>query len=291
MKRFFANPVGLSILLAIPVLGFCWYISVQHEDDSQFPISDSRIPRNRSVQIGGIERAVTDVSPVRIGKSNKPAPNENLHHGLDIKADLGKVTCPKTPRLVRGENPQMDSVIEALETKMYPERLSPLVPSTKFDCDAWRQDNSVFRGVSGASEPLATTRTDARKTRLVSLSKESPYLNTSEPGRVYDVAEPGEGVKVLKNLSDPRVEITEGESVYLRVETEPFAPASFTAFSVGKFKNGLMAITAVADKNGIVEVSFTGTTGPSNVAILAGSPLTSGIQRFVVQVRPRYAEN
>jgi hypothetical protein len=84
------------------------------------------------------------------------------------------------------------------------------------------------------------------------------------------------------------VEVIEGEAVYLRVETEPFAPASFTAFSVGKFNNGLMAITAIADESGKVEVSFTGTTGPSSVSILAGSPMTSGIQRFIVQVRPRF---
>jgi hypothetical protein len=288
MKRYLFSPAGISILFAFPVLGFCWYITSQHVEDSRLPSSDARIPRNRTITVGGIERAVTDLSQIRNRGPRSRESNENLGKGVDIKVDVGKVTCPKTPILTRGLNRQMDSVIEALETKNFPERLSPLEAATTFDRAAWLANPKVYRGLSVSPDTASSAGTDVSAVRFVSMSAESSYLDVSEPGRVYDVAEPGDGVKVLRNLSDPRVEVIEGEAVYLRVETEPFAPASFTAFSVGKFNNGLMAITAIADESGKVEVSFTGTTGPSSVSILAGSPMTSGIQRFIVQVRPRF---
>lgn len=160
---------------------------------------------------------------------------------------------PRLP-IEPGGNPQVASVIEASSTGKHPERLSSLVAPRPFDPAAYQT---------------------APKT----------YLNISEPGRVWQIAQPGPGVRRLVSLVPEMQSIEQGESVLFKVQVVPGAPVTFTSFDQGAFQNQLTSITVAADQQGIARANFTGTGGTTGeVQILAGSPLTSGQAQFLVDV-------
>jgi hypothetical protein len=70
------------------------------------------------------------------------------------------------------------------------------------------------------------------------------------------------------------------------VKGEPGAPVTFTAFDGGEFKeNGLASVTIRADGRGLAGAHFIATPGiEGDLTIVAGSPLSSGVQRFVLRV-------
>ena len=151
-------------------------------------------------------------------------------------------------------NPQVASVMKALRDKEHPERLSTIIQPEAFNAAAFAQD------------PQA-------------------YLDIVEPGRVYQTAQPGPGVAVLKALTARRLEINQGESVKLKVRAAAQAPVTFTSFDLGAFQNQLNSITVQADSQGLAEAEFFGSPGTfSDVNILAGSPVTTGQVKFVVNV-------
>ncbi len=290
MKRLLKSPIAATATLSIPVLLFSWFIATREVAELQS--GDPLINRNRTQVTGGIERPESDLIQARFGQISKLGEKAAAEAKAtkDISIEFGKVTCPKVPILEKGLNPQMDSVIEAIETGSYHERLSPIIAPRPFDREAWRADPQNYQTVSdNNSQKTSKKLASPSGLRFVSVNKkiDPKYLSTSEPGRIYDVMQPGRGIKVLRNISNPRSQIVEGESVFLSVKTEPFAPVSFTAFSMGKFENGLMAVTIAANAGGLAKTSFTGTTGPSIVDIVAGSPMTTGTVRFQIVVQPR----
>lgn len=291
MSPVFKSPIAWAAVFSLPVLAFSWYIATREVDEAALANSNPSQSRLRMTVVGGIQRPHSDLSRTRLGqvsvvdgvKRPSSAATEEAY-----SQTFGHVTCPKVPLLTRGQNPQMDSVIEALETDRFPERLSPLHDATRFDREAWRADRRTYQGV-GVVPGAQITSTS--RSRLVAQYDPIPYMNVAEPGRIYDVEQPGPETPCLTNASPIYCEIVEGESVYLKVKTEALAPASFTAFSMSKFENGLNAITTTADDDGVATVSLTGVTGPATVDVVAGSPLASGTIRFQVQVvRPTIAD-
>lgn len=161
-----------------------------------------------------------------------------------------------TPRVPRDANPNVRSVAEALDTGEHPERLSVLISPKPFDEAAYLAD------------PQA-------------------YLDVVEPGRVWQVAQPGPDVARIRSLTPRLSRIEQGQTVTLRVEAIPGAPVTFTSFDLGAFENQLTSVTVRADAEGIARANFTGTPGTYNdVNIMAGSPMTSGQVRFIVNVEP-----
>jgi len=167
----------------------------------------------------------------------------------DVPFDYGRTTP------VKGDaNAQVRSVAEALRDKDHPERLSALLPIKPFDPKSYKEDAKA-------------------------------YLNTIEPGRCFQSAQPGNDVPQLRPLSPQFQNVAQGQSVTLRVQVAPKAPCSFTSFDLGKFQNELTAITVEADEKGVAETKFFGTPGTINeVNIVAASPTSSGQARFMVNV-------
>lgn len=180
--------------------------------------------------------------------ANKPAAaNESDSELLEMRAGT---TQPVPLNL----NPQVRSVAEAIQTKTHPERLSTLIQPASFNAEAFRADPES-------------------------------YLNTAEPARVFQPAQPGPGVKQLTALSPYFQSAEQGKPVSLQVLAAPGAPVTFTSFDLGEFSNRLTTITVRADADGVAEAQFTGTPGTiERVNILAASPLTSGQAKYVVHV-------
>jgi hypothetical protein len=159
------------------------------------------------------------------------------------------------PTIKADANPQVKAAAEAIRQKNHPERLSVLVSPKPFDAKSYKADPSA-------------------------------YLETVEPGRVFQTAQPGPGVPQLKPVASDFYAITQGESVTLRVNAPAGAPVSFTSFDAGQFENLLTATTVRANENGVAEVKFTATSGTINdINILAGCPTATGQVKFVVNVQ------
>jgi hypothetical protein len=185
-------------------------------------------------------------------KSSDPSTKKSEQEradGKDNPWDYGRTTP------VDGNtNPQVRSVSEALRDKNHPERLSALIPPKPFDATSYKSDPKS-------------------------------YLNTVEPGRCFQSAQPGKDVPRLRPLSPQLQSVAQGQFVVLKVQVAPKAPCSFTSFDLGKFQNELTAITVEANEKGEAETKFYGTPGTINeVKILAASPTSSGHARFMVNV-------
>jgi hypothetical protein len=160
----------------------------------------------------------------------------------------------RAPLVPRNANPMVASVSEALSPGRFPERLSPMVSPKRFDADAYRKNPEL-------------------------------YLNTVEPGRVFQCAQPGPNVPALNRDSKPGIRTVQGETVSLKVRAPAGAPVTFTSFDSGAFQNRLPSITVAAGDDGVAIARFTGTPGTYwLVNILAGSPLASGRVSFVVDI-------
>ena len=154
-------------------------------------------------------------------------------------------------------NAQAASVLEALQAKSHPERLSVMMPPKEpFDKAAYE------------ANPKA-------------------YCDVMVPGRVFQTATPGPGVMELLPTSNTLALVGQNDLVKLSVKTEPGAPATFTSLDMGFFQeNKLNSITVQADKAGMATATFTGGPGTiANVNILAGSPMATGQVRFKVVVQ------
>ena len=152
------------------------------------------------------------------------------------------------------DNPQVQSIIEAAKQKRSPERFSSLIKPKPFNRDEW---------------------------------KKSPerYLNVVEPGRIFQTAQPGKGVKQLEAKGGIAKKVRKDGKVRLAVVGEPNAPVTFTVFDKGVLNNGLTSMTVRADAAGEAWVDYRPTPGTSaEVNIMAGSPLASSQVRFIVEI-------
>jgi hypothetical protein len=112
------------------------------------------------------------------------------------------------------------------------------------------------------------------------------YLARVEPARCFQTAKPGPEAMPLQAQSQNRAAIPQGVPQPLWVKTTPNAPVTFTAFDGGEFKeNGLPSVTVQADARGLASAHFFAPRGvEGDVNIVAGSPLASGVQRFLLRI-------
>ncbi|MEO1527315.1 MAG: hypothetical protein AAFX06_17950 [Planctomycetota bacterium] len=192
--------------------------------------------------VGGVMRPVSDIK--RIWDRD-----EKYEVDQDFALFPGK-----TPGLKEGDNPAVDSILEAARTGSNPERLNPFVKPEPFDRLAYEQDPDA-------------------------------YVSLHVPGRVWQSAQPGEGVPVLKAASEHRHRVKQGEAVRLSVKTLPGMPVTFVSFDSAGFENGLAVISVSADENGIASANFAGVSGTMGlINILAASPVATERVRFGVYV-------
>lgn len=161
----------------------------------------------------------------------------------------------RSPEIKPETNAATQSVAAALANPVeFPERLGPAFPAPDFDLDAFMADPQK-------------------------------YLNTIEPGRIWQSLPKGEGVPQISRQSPLYQSLIQGEAVTLRVKVTPDAVVTFHSFDLGHFDNQLTTTSVQAGEDGIASVNFTasgGTFGELN--ILAASPQTSGQVNFVVKV-------
>ena len=163
------------------------------------------------------------------------------------------------PNVSSDANEQVKMVHEALKTGKHPERISSFVVNRSFDEKAFKANPEQY-----AAE----------------------YSKAVEPGRVFAPAQPAEGTKALRSLSDRIQRVRQGESVRLAVAATPNAPVTFTSFGMGQFENLLSSTTVVADAEGKAQATFTATSGTKNeVKVLAASPVLSEQVAYTVAVR------
>jgi hypothetical protein len=198
------------------------------------------------IEVGGVSRPPTDIKPVAKGKSEPGG------------ADAGY--SPPNPGFVPlvklDANPHTKSVAEALNDKTgsLGHRLSTLIEPPPFDRESYEKDPET-------------------------------YLNTVEPGRIWQQAEPGLGVVPLERKSRYSNAVLQGESVNLEVKVEPKMPVTFYSPRLGQFDNQLATMTVRADDEGIARATFKASSGTrEEIEVFASSPVHSGLARFLIDV-------
>lgn len=159
-----------------------------------------------------------------------------------------------SPALDPELNPHTKSVAEAIRTGKHPERLSVMIAPQAFDKESFLKDPE-------------------------------PYLNTVEPGRVFQTAQPGPGIEHIKRSTNYMYTLLQGESVALTAEADPGMPVTFYSSKLGQFSNKLTSITVRADDKGIATTTFTASPGTyGDIDIIAGSPTREGNASYLVRV-------
>lgn len=211
-------------------------------------------------------------SPESVQPSQTPAPDtatpapqstaDPTDAGREISAETAAAAAARGPSgygsfpsVPRDANPAVTAVYEAIETGSHPERLSPLMLPAPFDAQAWRSDPDA-------------------------------YLRISEPGRIWQVAQPAPETPRLRPLVPLVHEVEQNQRVTLIVRAAPDAPVSWNVGDGGVFTaNRLPAITVRSSATGEASVEYLPTSGTvAAVEILCGCPLASGQVHFRVHV-------
>ena len=161
----------------------------------------------------------------------------------------------KTPFVDPNSNPHTKSVAEAIKNPVkLGHRLTAMIPAPKFDRARYEADPET-------------------------------YLNTIEPGRVWQSAKPGPGVTPLKRTSGYVHEVLQGETVVLEAAAEPGMPVTFVSPKLGQFDNLLSTTTVKANQEGVATANFKASTGTrGEVEVFAASPVHSGRARYLINV-------
>ena len=190
------------------------------------------------------------------------------HHSLPVEAAADDVAAaaerPALPRGAGEPSPGVRSVQEAAATHQHPERLSPLFAPRPFDREAFE------------ANPRA-------------------YLDVVEPARCYQsAANPGPDTPRLTAMTHTSLHGRPGETVMLAVHGAPAAPVTFTAFERGHFvENGLSSVSVRSDAHGLATAYFQlpENANAARVPIVAGSPLATGRQTFIIRRTETVAAN
>ncbi len=162
-----------------------------------------------------------------------------------------------TPHLKPDTNVHTKSVAEALkDPEKLGHRLSALIAAPAFDREAYEKDPQ-------------------------------PYLDTIEPGRIWQSAKAGAGVVSLRRPKGTKYfhELIQGDTVKLEAVAEAGMPVTFYSPRLGQFENQLTTITVAADAEGIARADFKASSGTrGEIDILASSPVHSGQVRYLVKV-------
>ena len=205
------------------------------------------------------EDAAADADYVIVGgvrrKRSDLAADEDTQTAKSVAAtESAEGNYGQTPAIDPDANPEVASVVAALREKKHPERLSPMNSLPAFDAKAYQAD------------PQA-------------------YLNTVEPGRAFQSAQPGPDVKVLQRTSLRLVKADAGRVGNTRSQGGAGCAGHLHARQLGQFENQLTSITKQANETGVARAEFSATPGTiDHVYFLAASPVTTGQARFLVDV-------
>ena len=152
---------------------------------------------------------------------------------------------------------QQRRVFEAIRTQKNPERLSSMIQPGAFDARRWETD-AIYAG---------------------------KWLETIEPGRVYQPAQPSATVPVIERIGDEFRRVPDGAMVTLEVQVMPGAPVTFNSFDSGMFDGSRLATVSVrANDEGVASAGFRQSPGTVGLCrILVASPLASGQVHFNVR--------
>jgi len=239
--------------------GFTYYYTLRQPSPTSID-SENPLPEKETLQAKNLPEKETPKNPLtKEHQANKrvdltPEEQKKLEKDNPLAAIFGDIGMTK----VRdgNANAQTRSVMEGFRNKhQYPERLTALIKPAPFNKEKY-------------------------------LKNPQKYINTIEPGRVFQAAQPGNDVQRLKSTSSAYQEINQSEWITFTIQTEPGMPVSMTSFDLGLFENQLTATTVKADERGIANIKFSGPPGTfGDVNILASSPVCSGTLRFIVNVK------
>lgn len=184
----------------------------------------------------------------------------------DVKsiADALENGYGRTAPIKNTDTPNVQSVMEAIKTKKYPERITPAIVPKAFD----------------------------RKAFTNNVTYKKKYMDTVEPGRVWQALEPGKGVPKIERISPYYQEVTHGSKVQLKVKALAGKPVTFTSFDLGMFGNQLTSQTVLSDSSGVATVEFHGMKGTiADTKILCSCPVTSGQLKFIVNTKKKKIAN
>jgi hypothetical protein len=240
--------VGIGLILAINY----WRNQEENRD-----LASSRVKPAESSQV------TADAPPnkvpedyLNIGGVNRPRTDVEVESPQkDIKFEDTPLANPgRTPEIDPQANPSTKSVAEALGKKELAHRLTALLPPPAFNREAYAQDRQT-------------------------------YLDTVEPGRVFQNLQHGPGIVAIERKSPYFYEVLQGETVVLEAKVEPGMPVTFYSNRLGQFSNLLGTMTVAADENGIARAEFKASAGTrESVEILAASPVHSGQLRYLVKI-------
>jgi hypothetical protein len=242
--------INLTVVAFLLLISAYFTFRRINRKEIEFGDGKTNMLRAQKVNIGGVIRPRSDVFNAKERFVN----NTGRENPLESTTDAFGKALGKSPQLGPEVNPQVKQAISAFKNGVG-SKITPTVEPLPFDKVAYE-------------------------------ANPAEYLSEVEPGRVWQSAQPGPGVPVLRAESSAINRIKQGESVRLKVRTQPNSPVTYTAFDLGAFENRLPSITVAANSEGIAEATFTGTPGTMDWAnILASSPMASGRQRFQVFVK------
>jgi hypothetical protein len=123
---------------------------------------------------------------------------------------------------------------------------------------------------------IATGHFDARRWRD-DVRYRATYLGGVEPGRVWQTAQPAEGVPDLRASTPRRLVAEPGSIIQLSVQGAAFAPFSFACLHGGLFPdNGLNALTAIDQSDGRCTIPFQVPDRSGTYVIAVASPAAVG---------------
>ena len=157
-------------------------------------------------------------------------------------------------------NPHLATVIEALDSGKYPERLSPQIAPKPFDYESWKKNTNNFR---------------------------STYLQTIEPSRIhFHKAKPGPKVKAIRSKSADKEDVKTGDTVELIAQAAPNSPVTWFVSSGGLFtESKLNTVTTLSDSNGIAKAHWYAAPGATEeVEISASSPFNASMASFFISI-------
>lgn len=213
-------------------------------------------------KVGGIDRPLRDITPNR-------APEQSDSDEPRSIADIVSST-PRpgvAPRLQGNENPQVAGLMAEIQGE------------DQESTDDQEQVESAGRVVTTweQAEPFDRREYEANP---------DSYLNKIRPARVFDPAQPGEGVTPLEQITPAFTHVLQGEQVVLRVKADPGMPVAFYTNSSGSFTENLLAsVTVKANDDGVATATFKAGKGTNGlIDILAASPVHSRQLQFRVKV-------
>ena len=216
---------------------------------------ERQLPPNRplSEAIGAKESDM-----VVVGDVKRPKRDIDFDKATSKNPDLPASLFPNpgsAPALKGDENEQVAGLIKEIQGgNRKPEAVSTYTLAKDFDLKTYQKD------------PQA-------------------YVKKIRPGRVYEPAQPKEGVTRIDSESPYYRKILQGESVIFRAKVNPGAPVTFYTPAVGEFQNRLTTQTVVADENGIAKATYKAGPGTLGVTdVMAASPVHSGQLRYVLNI-------